>query len=308
MQRDCRRNCRESQQHIKGSRTYRSKQRNSCKRLLENVWQGNEYQRRARIRLDTYRKGRRKNNQTGKHGYKRIDQTDTHSRLPEIGLFPEIRSISRQASHAKAQREERLPHGSKEHIRSHFTEIRLQQKFKPLFRSGQGNGTGGQQDNKNKKQRHHDFRRLFDAVLHPLHHNPMGYEQDNEQPKQRTERMLGEVLEHDHIIFGTFTGKSPGQSLPDIFERPACNHRIIAKNQETSQHAQIAYPFPECSGGKGIVSPSCARLRPASDGKFRYHDGEAENKDTAQIDEDKGCTSMIASFIRETPYISQSHS
>ena len=45
------------------------------------------------IWLDTYRKGRRKNNQSGQDSHKSINHTDTQSRISQFGFFPKIRSI-----------------------------------------------------------------------------------------------------------------------------------------------------------------------------------------------------------------------
>ena len=175
--------------------------------------------------------------------------------LGQVDILAEVGSVRAEATHAQAEREERLSHGAEEHVTIHFTEIRLQQELDAVTRSRQGDGADGQNDEQDKQHRHHDLRGLFDAFLYSLYHDEMGHQHERQHPQGGTPRVGRQVVEGGNEAVGCLPGKTVGGRLHDVVERPARHHGIIPQYQEACQHTHTSYPFPWRAGRQYLIGP-----------------------------------------------------
>ena len=137
MHRDGGGQCRQHQQGIEEHRHAITHNRHIGKRLVEDIRERDENQRRTTIWLDAHREGGREYHQTSQDGDDRINHYNLTCRLQEIGLSAEVRSVSTEARRTEAQREERLSERFEQHILIHLGEIRLQQELHALHRPWQ---------------------------------------------------------------------------------------------------------------------------------------------------------------------------
>ena len=82
------------------------------RQLLEDIRQSDEYQLGACRRCNPETEDSREDHDTGQYRDKSIDDRHLPGRCQHIGVFPEIRRVGDKATHAEAQREERLPDGA----------------------------------------------------------------------------------------------------------------------------------------------------------------------------------------------------
>ena len=104
---------------------------------MENVGQGDEYQRRTRIGIDAYGEGCGEYHESGEYRHKHVYQRYLASRLREVGAALEVRSVCTQARRAQRQREECLTQCVEEYVVVHLREVGVEQKVNSAPRSRQ---------------------------------------------------------------------------------------------------------------------------------------------------------------------------
>ena len=303
MQRYSRSQSRQCQKHIKHQRENCSQEWYSTKSLLEYIRQSNENQRRTRIRLDSYRKGCREDDESSQYRHHGINHPYTQCCFSQTCFFTKIRSISRKTSHPQAHREKCLPHGSQEYTCIYLTKVRLQKEFQSLTCIRKSDRTSSQYQNQDKQHRHQNLRRFFNSVFYPFHNDIMRQEKKGQTPKNRTYRILREVLEYSHKVFRSLISKAIGNRSYNILQSPTSNHRIITQNQQTCQYTQISNPFPLSPRRQYAKSTARTSLCTTSHRKLSYHDRHTHQKHTSQINQNKSRSSMISCLVWETPNI-----
>ena len=166
-----------------------------CKGFVEDVWQGDEDERGARIGLHTDGEGGGENHQSGKYGDEGVEQGDLCRRPDEIGLAAEIGSIGTQAGGAETEGEESLAERLEEDAVRQFGEVGLEEELHPLHRTGQHACRHDEHDEDDKQRGHEELGCLLNALANAPCHDKMGEAYEAHRPHGRPKRVGGETLE-----------------------------------------------------------------------------------------------------------------
>ena len=90
-----------------------------------------------------------------------------------------------------------------------------------------------------------------------------------------------------------------------LFFLAACFSIVVAKAESvkymTFQTTDGTEHSLSLSGGIDISFDNGELVAKAADGEFRYHDGQAQQQQEAQVDEHKGCAAILACDERKAP-------
>ena len=138
--------------------------------------------------------------------------------------------------------------------------------------------------------------------------NQIGGQQHQDGPE---DRLHGILREADEIVLEELriaTIQLSYRRGPDILQTPSRYHRIITCDQEARKHTHISNKRQGIHTTHLPVGSRSVCLSMTADDKLTDHTGNTQQQHTDDIDDDENGTSILTSHIRETPYVTQSHS
>ena len=128
-------------------------------------------------------------------------------------------------------------------------------------------------------------------------------------PGQQAFRTADQGVENALHTIGREAGKHSTAGAKHVGERPAGNHAVIGQDQETGNDTGPPQPLPVRTGvfldGKNAHGIDRAAAATPADQYLGHHDRYADHRDTGQVDQHEGATTVFAGDIGELPDITQ---
>lgn len=304
VQRDERGEGRQRQQRIEQQRHGIAQKGQRGEGLVEHVGQGDEDERRTAVGLHTYREGGGKDHQASQHGHNRVYRPYLHGRACQIGLAAEVGGIRTQTTHADAQRIERLAQGSEQNVAVHLAEIGLQQERYAALSPGQQARCGHDEQQQHEERRHHHLRSPLYAAPHAAGNDEVRGRQDQHRAEHGPQGigLEGREIVSDVLRVAMQTTRERGV---DVLQTPAGDHGIIARDEETRQHAQAAYEHPAAPAAQTAVGPRRVGARAAAYDELADHAGKSQHNDAGNVAHNEGGAAVLTRNVGKTPHVAQ---
>ena len=218
-------------------------------------------------------------------------------------LLPTVQvgTVDHQVAAAYTQGEEGLSDGRHDGLGVQAGEVREQVELDTGVRSGQKNGTDGQENDHDKHDGQQDVAHLFDAALDAPYHDKGGEQQHNAQPQDHLEGIGGEIAEHGADLLGIHAAVCAGDRLDDVRDGPAGNAAVEGERQNQGNDAQNTDQIPFLSGQQLFQGGGIAGAGFTANGELRDEYGDGYQKQSDQRDNDKGCAAVTADQIGKFP-------
>ena len=134
----------------------------------------------------------------------------------------------------------------------------------------------------------------------------MGNQHKGHPPEGGLDGVTGKVGKITLYIVGIAL-QVTGDRGKEILQAPTGYHGIEAEDNGGGEDAQIAYVLPRPSSRQLVIGTGSIGLCVASYDKLADHPWYAEQHDTSDINQDKGCPAVLTSHVGEPPYVAQAY-
>jgi len=273
---------------------------------VENVGQSDEEQVRACIRLDTEAEACREDNQTGNDCYEGIEEHNPQRFVGELLLLADVAAEDGQRAHADAQCEEGLAHSGEDYLAytvlGNFVEVGVEVILEAGFTARKQHGVGCKHNHQHDEEGHHNLGDAFNAVANAQVADAEAEHDDDCHVAGHSCRVLQQSTKNAFDALSVKTGKITDSHFVEEIEHPAADGGVEHHQDDVAGNSYIFEQMPfsslrlQCVEGFGRTASAGA-----ADGEFRYHDGQAQQQQEAQVDEHKGCTAILACDERKAP-------
>ena len=226
--------------------------------------------------------------------------------MAQVGVGLEIGGVGDHRPDADREREERLPQRDEHRRGRHFREIRSEKEFQSRFAARHQQRVDRQDNQDDEEQRHQDFGRTLDALLHAERDHEVGSQHEQTGVENRPPRIADEGFEEVFVLLGRrVAGDLARGGVYHVFGRPSRNHEIESQNQKCRQHAVVAQKTP--SAVQLPVGAHRIEVRRPSHGEFRDHQRQPQQQYAEDVDDQKGSAAVVSGDVRKPPDVAQPH-
>lgn len=134
----------------------------------------------------------------------------------------------------------------------------------------------------------------------------MGHEQNGNSPQHGAEGRRREVLKILADVLRVAVKFAASRS-ENVLQTPARHHGIIARDDETRQHAHTSDEAPRARLAHLAIRTPGVGSAMTSDDKLIHHARYAQQQHAAYINQNEGGAAVLSGHIRESPHIAEAH-
>ena len=99
----------------------------------------------------------------------------------------------------------------------------------------------------------------------------------------------------------------PYNSREQIFQGPACNHRVITKYEPRGEDAQITLEYPRSMWCQLLIGIGGVLVGMATYDKLRHHQRHTQQDYAQDINEDESSAAVFTNLCGKTPDVAQTY-
>ena len=187
-----------------------------------------------------------------------------------------------------------------------LAEVGLQQKVDPLARAVERQRIESHAEQQQKQHRHQDFIVPFDSLFDSRVDDESRSRDEYECPCDRSPAAGDEAVERRRHLLGRAIVEAVQHRFLEKLERPAGDHAVERQNDESTENAHVAHPFPFRARGQFAERAHRVAFGRTAQTEFRQHDRNGNQKADRQIDQNEGRPAVLAGHVREAPDVAQS--
>ena len=183
-----------------------------------------------------------------------------------------------------------------------FAEVRVEVILETGFTARKQHGVGSQHNHQHDEEGHHNLGDAFNAVAYTHVADAEAEHDDDCHVAGHSCRVLQQSAENALYTLCVQTGKITDSHFIEEIKHPAADGGVEHHEDDVAGNSYIFEQMPFSSLRLQCVEGFCrAASAGAADSEFRYHDGQAQQQQEAQVDEHKGCAAILACDERKAP-------
>ena len=211
--------------------------------ILENLGQGDKYQRSTLRRLQTCAEDSGEDNQSCQHSHEQSQKGDAERSTCEVVILLKIRCVGNHTTHTHREREEGLTDSREDGLgRECRLEIGREEEAIALDSIRHKGYADSHNDEDDEECGHHHLRGLFDTLLHATHDDKVRQQNEDNGIEDLSPRILKRrELCREAIRRGV---ERAANRAHHILQRPARHDVVVTRDKERANHSVVTQPTP----------------------------------------------------------------